>query len=105
MCSALCATFQMDQITEQVRSSYRRIESARASIQILEQNKTQAVENLRIANRMMEEGEGSSRDVLDAQQSVTEADSSLLSAKTDLYLATIDLKRAMGEDLTGIIPD
>lgn len=92
--------YQMDQITEQVRSSYRRIESARASIQILEQNKTQSVENLRIANRMMDEGEGSSRDVLDAQQSVTEADSSLLSAKTDLYLATVDLKRAMGEDLT-----
>lgn len=91
--------FQMDQITEQVRAAYRRVESARASLVILGQNKTVAVENLRIANRMMEEGEGSSRDVLDAQQSITEADSSLLSANTDLYLATIDLKRAMGEDL------
>ena len=93
-------SFEMDQITEQVRSAYRSIESARASIEILTQNNTQAVENLRIANRMMEEGEGSSRDVLDAQQSLTEVDSSLLSAKTDLYLATIDLKRAMGEDIT-----
>ena len=92
--------FQMDQITEQVRASYRRVESAQASLEILAKNKEVAVENLRIANRMMEEGEGSSRDVLDAQQAITEADSSLLSAKTDLYLASIDLNRAMGEDIT-----
>lgn len=92
--------FQMDQITEQVRSAYRRVDSARASLEILAQNKTVAVENLRIANRMMEEGEGSSRDVLDAQQAITEVDSSLLSANTDLYLAAIDLKCAMGEDIT-----
>lgn len=92
--------FQMDQITEQVRAAYRRVESARASLQILADNKTVAVENLRIANRMMEEGEGSSRDTLDAQQALTEVDSSLLSGNTDLYLATIDLKRAMGEDIT-----
>jgi outer membrane protein len=92
--------FQMDQITEQVRSAYRRVDSARASLAILAQNKTTAMENLRIANRMMEEGEGSSRDILDAQQAITEVDSSLLSADTDLYLAAIDLKRAMGEDIT-----
>lgn len=92
--------FQMDQITEQVRSAYRGVESARASLVILADNKTVAVENLRIANRMMEEGEGSSRDVLDAQQALTEVDSNLLSGNTDLYLATIELKRAMGEDLT-----
>ena len=69
-------------------------------MEILAQNKTSAEDNLRIANRMMEEGEGSSRDVLDAQLAVTEVDSSLLSAKTDLFLATIDLKRAMGEDIS-----
>ncbi|NLN76305.1 MAG: TolC family protein [Armatimonadetes bacterium] len=92
--------FQMEQITEQVRSSYRRVESAQSSLEILGKNKTVAAENLRIANRMMEEGEGSSRDVLDAQQALTTADSSLLSAKTDLYLALIDLKRVMGEDIT-----
>ena len=38
--------------------------------------------------------------MIEAQQALTEADSSLLSAKTDLYLAAIDLKRVMGEDLT-----
>lgn len=92
--------FQMDQITEEVRSAYRRLESTRSSLEILKQNKTVAQNNLHIANRMMEEGEGSSRDVLDAQQALTEVDSSLLSTNTDLYLATIELKRAMGEDLT-----
>ncbi len=92
--------FLVEQITEEVRSAYRRVESIRASMEILAQNKTSAEDNLRIANRMMEEGEGSSRDVLDAQLAVTEVDSSLLSAKTDLFLATIDLKRAMGEDIS-----
>lgn len=92
--------FQMEQITEEVRSAYRRVESIRASLEILAQNKVSATDNLRIANRMMEEGEGSSRDVLDAQLAVTEVDSSILSAKTDLFLANIDLKRAMGEDIT-----
>lgn len=92
--------FEMEQISEQVRSAYRRLESARASLEILAQNKISAEDNLRIANRMMEEGEGSSRDVLEAQQSLTQADSSILSAKTDLFLATIDLKRAMGEDIS-----
>jgi outer membrane protein TolC len=92
--------FEMEQITEQVRSAYRRVESARASLEILAQNKVSAENNLRIANRMMEVGRGSSRDVLDAQLSVTEVDSSILSAKTDFFLATIDLKRTMGEDIT-----
>ncbi len=49
---------------------------------------------------MMQEGEGSSRDVVEAQQALTEAQTSLLSAQTDLYLAVIDLRRVMGEDLT-----
>lgn len=92
--------YQMDQITEQVRAAYRKIESARASLQILNENESQAQANLKIANRMMEEGEGSSRDVLDAQQALTEVQSSLLSANTDLYLANVELKRSMGEDLT-----
>lgn len=92
--------FQMEQITEEVRAAYRRVDSARSSLDILAQNKIAAEDNLRIANRMMEVGKGSSRDVLDAQLAVTEVDSSLLSAKTDFFLATIDLKRTMGEDIT-----
>lgn len=92
--------FQMETITEEVRAAYRRVESTRASLEILAQNKTSAEDNLRIANRMMEVGKGSSRDVLDAQLAVTEVDSSILSGKTDFFLATIDLKRAMGEDIS-----
>jgi outer membrane protein len=92
--------FQTDQIVEQVRTAYRRVESARASIDILTKNKAVAEDNINFANLMMEEGVGSSRDVIEAQQALTEADSNLLSAKTDLYLAAIDLKRVMGEDLT-----
>jgi len=92
---------QMEQITEQVRSAYRSVEAAKASIDILMQNQKTAEQNLHFAKRMMEEGEGSSRDLLEAQQSLTDVQSNLLSAKTNLYLACIDLKQAMGEDITG----
>ena len=92
--------FLMETITEQVRAAYRRVESIKSSLEILAQNKISAEDNLRIANRMMEVGKGSSRDILDAQLAVTEVDSSILSAKTDYFLANIDLKRAMGEDIS-----
>jgi len=92
--------FQTDQIVEEVRTAYRRVESARASIEILTKNKEVAQQNIDFANLMVANDVGTSRDVVEAQQALTEADTSLLSAKTDLYLAVIDLKRVMGEDLT-----
>jgi outer membrane protein TolC len=49
---------------------------------------------------MVEEGIDDNRIVLDAQDSLTQVESGLLSARVDLYLANINLRYAMGQDLT-----
>lgn len=95
-------SFQTDQIVEEVRNAYRRVDAVRSSIEILTKNKEIAQRNIEYANVRLEEGVGESRDVVEAQQALTEAESSLLSAQTELYLAVIDLKRAMGEDLSAM---
>jgi outer membrane protein TolC len=58
-----------------------------------------AEENLRLSQRMMEEDLGTIRDVLDAQASLTRVEGGRLSALVDLYLASVNLKHSMGEDL------
>jgi outer membrane protein TolC len=95
-------TFQMEEIVEQVRSAYRRVDTSRISLQILGQNVKVAEENLRLAQRMVEEGLDDNRNVLEAQESLTQVENGLLSAKIDLYLASINLKYAMGEDLAAM---
>jgi outer membrane protein TolC len=92
--------FQIEQIVDQVRSSYQSYESAKTSYEIFSQNLSVAQENLRIAQRMVEEGEGDNRDVVSAQQNLSAVQGSILSAKTNLYLAVIRLRYTMGEDLT-----
>ncbi|MHB0998840.1 MAG: TolC family protein [Armatimonadota bacterium] len=92
--------FRAEQIAEEIRRAYRSIEAANTSLQIYTQNLNDAKENLRIAERMVEEGEGDNRDVLEAQNELTRVTSSIVSARIDLYLASVNLKYAMGEDLT-----
>jgi len=95
--------YQMEQIAEQVRRAYRSVEAARASLDILSQNSKVAEENLALAQRMVEEGLVSNRETLEAQDSLTEVESGLLSAKTNVYLANLSLRYAMGEDLTTVV--
>lgn len=92
--------FQEEQINQEVRQAYRTYESANTSLQIFTQNLSEAQSNLHIAERMVEEGEGDNRDVLDAQSGLTRVTSSIVSARIDLYLASVNLKYAMGEDLS-----
>lgn len=93
-------TYQTEQIAEEVRTAYRGYESAKISLDIYGQNLVVAQDGLHIAQRMVEEGEGDNREVLDAQQALTDVQEGLLSAKNELYMACIRLKHAMGEDLT-----
>ena len=93
-------TFQTEEIAEEVRSAYRSFEATSTSLDIFSQNLEVAQQNLHIAERMVEEGEGDNRDVLSAQEGLTGVESGIISAETDLYLAIMDLKYAMGEDLT-----
>lgn len=93
-------TYQKERIEEEVRSAYRTFESAGDSLEILVRNLDVAKQNLYIAERMFEEGEYENREVLTAQAAVTDAESGLITARIDRYLALVALKRAMGEDLT-----
>ncbi len=92
----------MELIAQQVRNAYRQVEASKNSLDIYSQNLDVAQKNLSYAERMVEEGESDNRNVLDAQDALTQVETGILSAKTNLYLAHIDLKYAMGEDLTTI---
>ena len=92
--------FQTEEIAEEARGAHRSLEAAGTSLDIFSQNLDVAKQNLHIAERMVEEGEGDNRDVLTAQEALTGVESGIISAKTDLYLAGVDLRYAMGEDLT-----
>jgi outer membrane protein TolC len=95
--------YRADQVVEEVRRAYRNRQAAEASLSIYSQNLQAAQNQLYLAQRMVEEGEGSNREVLDAQNALTRVESGVLSAKTDLYLAGIDLLYAMGEDLSTVV--
>ncbi|MCE5198786.1 MAG: TolC family protein [Armatimonadota bacterium] len=95
--------FQMEQIAQQVRNAYRGVDTARTSLDIFGQNLAVAEDNLRLAQRMVDEGLRDNREVLDAQESLTLVRNQLLSAKVDLYLAGVNLKYAMGENLAHVI--
>lgn len=92
--------YEMETIAEQVREAYRRYESAQSSVGIYGQNLKVTEDNLRLAQRMLEEGLDDNRNVLEAQQELTRVQGQLLSTKVDLFLAKVNLRRAIGDDLT-----
>lgn len=91
---------QMENVTEQVRSAYRNVDTSKITLGILGENVKVAEDNLRLAQRMIEEGIDDNRVVLDAQDSLTQVENGLLAARVELYIASINLKYAMGQDLT-----
>lgn len=91
--------YQREAIAQEVGQAYRAVESQRASLKIFSENLAIAETNLVLANRMVEEAGGTNRDILDAQDAITQTKSRILSAKTELYLAILDLKNAMGEQI------
>ena len=95
--------YQVEEVTEQVIQAYRSVVTARASLDILSQDLDMANDRLRLAQRMVEEGLSSNREVLDAESALTSLRSGILNAKTDLYLSWVDMQHAMGEDLREIV--
>jgi outer membrane protein TolC len=95
-------TYQLEGIAEEVGRACRACESQKTTLKIFTDNLQVAQENLLLANRMVDEANGTNRDVLDAQEALTQTQGSILSAKTELYLAVLNLKNAMGEDLNTI---
>jgi outer membrane protein TolC len=94
--------YQMEQVAESVRNAYRAVEASKTSVEILGQNLKIAQDNVALAQEMLDEGLDDNRNLLDGQQALTRAESGLLSAKVELYMSTINLKYAMGEDLAAI---
>lgn len=92
--------FEIENISKEVRSAYRGVESAKTSLEIYEENLKVAQDNLDRAQKMLEEDLATTRDVLEAQESLSNVEAGKLSAEVELYLATIDLKYAMGEDIS-----
>jgi len=92
-------TYQLESIAEEVGRAYRAYHSQKTSLGIFTSNLAVAQENLVLANRMMDEANGTNRDVLDAQEALTQTEGSILSARTELYLAVLNIKNAMAEDL------
>lgn len=94
--------FQMEQVAESVRNAYRSLEASKTSVGILAQNLQVAKDNLELAQMMLDEGLDDNRNVIEGQQSLTQAENGLLSAKLDMFMAYVNLKYAMGEDLAQI---
>lgn len=92
--------YRMERIADEVRSAYRGVESARISLEIFSRNIEQAEYHLALSEMMVEESRGTTRDLLEAQGSLARVEGGRLSAQVDLFLATVNLKHAMGEDLT-----
>ncbi|MEN6358001.1 MAG: TolC family protein [Armatimonadota bacterium] len=92
--------YEMEQIAQQVREAYRDLQRANTTVDIYGQNLAVAEDNLRMAQIRVDEGLTDNQEVLNAQEALTQVQNSLISAKVSLYLAAVNLKCAMGEDLT-----
>ena len=92
-------SYEVDKINNDIRNAYRSLDSAKISLNILDQNLKTAQDNLKMAQRMVEEGLSSNREVLDAQDSLSSVENGILNARVGYYLAALNVKNAIGEDL------
>ena len=94
-----------DQVTQEVRRQIRAAESSRARIDIGEQSVTLARKNREAAKGMYDEGLSDYLRVLDAEDRLVEAESSLLQEKVQYFLTTVSVRKALGEDITQDLPN
>ena len=88
------------QITLQVQRAYLSLKEAESRVSTTEKSIEQAKENLRIVEGSYKLGTGISRDVIDAQVALTQAQTNYLQALIDVQLAKADLERAIGAKIT-----
>jgi outer membrane protein TolC len=86
------------QVVADVRRQVRAAEAARANVDIAAAGVEVANRSLLIAQRMVEEGLATNRDVLDAQDEKRRSESQLAASKIDYYLSLVRLKVAVGQD-------
>jgi outer membrane protein TolC len=92
-------SFQQQQIVDEVRGLVRAAETARQNLELLTENLKIAQRGVQISQRFIEEGLKDNRDLLEAQQQVTNTESSILDAKVNYFLTMVSLRRALGQDL------
>jgi outer membrane protein TolC len=92
------------QITAEVRSQARAAEAARQNVTIATESVAVAKDSLTAARRFVEEGLRTNLYVLDAMDSLTRDETSLVTSKINYYLAVVRLRRAMGLDISQDLP-
>lgn len=87
------------EIIKEVRDAIRDLKLAENQVIIKEESLVAAEERLRLATRSWEEGIVNNREMLDAQEDLTDARISLIGARIDYVIYAYALKKAMGIDL------
>ena len=96
--------FQNEQLADNVRNAYHSVEKARASVANLSENEKVISLQVYQAKRRLEEGLGTSYDLVKAQNDQASFNVQLKSAKVNLYLTQLQLRLAMGEDVIMVEP-
>lgn len=84
------------QLRAEVQELYLNLKSYQELVQINEENLVSAEEDLRLARERYRVGSGTLLDVLQAQVSVTQAQTQLINAKYDALISQAQLEAAMG---------
>ncbi len=87
------------QVIADVRAQVRAAGAARDNVDIATQSLELSRRSLYIAQRMVDEGLRTNRDLLDAQDDLTRSEISLVTSKIGYYLALIRLRVAIGQDV------
>lgn len=93
-----------DQVAQEVQRQVRAAGSSRQRIDIGEQAVALARKNREAAQGMYDEGLSDYLRVLDAEDRLVEAESSLLQERVQYFLTTVSVRRALGEDVTAGLP-
>lgn len=91
-------------VVSEVRAQVRAAQAARANTDIALESVALSRRSLQVAQRLVEEGIRTNRDLLDAQDDLTRNEISLVTSKIGYYLASVRLRQAMGLDLAADLP-
>jgi len=93
------------QIILDVRAQVNAANAAKANVDNALKGRDFAKRSVEIAKRMIEEGLGTNRELLTAQDSLTASEISLAESKINYYFATVALRQSMGIDISTDLPD
>jgi len=98
-------TSARESIVQEMKRLVRAASTAQAQIEIGEQSLNLARKSREQMSEMYSEGLVSYLDVLDAEDRLVQAERSQLRKKTDYFLTSVRIRRALGEDLLPWLPE